>query len=95
MKQIYFNGKVYSGSLPLSEAFVVENGKFSYCGDNESAKALACDGDELIDLQGKFVCPGFNDSHMHLLNYGNTMEQCDLSGAATSSLAALQQAMGE
>ena len=53
MKQIYFNGKVYSGSLPLSEAFVVENGKFSYCGDNESAKALTCDGDELIDLQGK------------------------------------------
>lgn len=92
MKQIYFNGKVYSGSLPLCEAFVVENGKFSYCGDNESAKALTCDGDELIDLQGKFVCPGFNDSHMHLLNYGSVLSIAPLA-QHTGSLSDMLQCM--
>ncbi len=30
MKNIYFNGKVYTGELPLVEAFVEENGKFVF-----------------------------------------------------------------
>lgn len=73
MKQIYYNGQVYTGSLPLCEAFVVENGLFTYAGDSETAKALAEEGDSLSDLQGSFVCAGFNDSHMHLMNYGNVL----------------------
>ena len=26
-----------------------------------------------MDLDGAFVCPGFEDSHMHLLNYGQVL----------------------
>ena len=29
MRQIYFNGKVYTGALPLCEAFIVEEGLFT------------------------------------------------------------------
>lgn len=70
MKTAYFNGKVYTGDLPLAEAFVVENDKFIFAGTTEKARKLA---DTEIDLEGKFVCAGFNDSHMHLLNYGYSL----------------------
>ena len=41
MKTIYYNGAVYTGTLPLAEAFAVENGRFLFAGTNEEAKALA------------------------------------------------------
>jgi len=93
MKTIYHGGRVFTGALPLTEAFIVENGRFTAAGTSEELLARRADGDELFDLEGRFVCPGFNDSHMHLLNLGNTLEICDLTGPATSSLAALQQAL--
>ena len=93
MKTIYVGGKVFTGALPLQEAFIVEDGRFLSVGTTKDMLSLREEDDTVVPLEGHFVCPGFNDSHMHLLNYGNTMEQCDLSGAATTSLAALQQAM--
>ena len=73
MKYIYFNGTVYTGSLPLAEAFAVENGKFIFAGSSEAVLKLAGEGDVCTDLEGRFVCSGFNDSHMHLLGYGNIL----------------------
>lgn len=95
MKTIYTGGKVFTGALPLQEAFIVEESRFLAVGTDAAMLALRSESDAIVPLEGRFVCPGFNDSHMHLLNYGNTMEQCDLSGTATTSLAALQQAMRE
>ena len=85
MKNIYFNGQVYTGELPLVEAFVEENGKFVFTGSSAEAKAMALDGDVCTDLQGKFVCCGFNDSHMHLLNFGQSL-LCAQLAAHTHSL---------
>ena len=79
MRQIYYNGTVYTGELPLLEAFAVEDGRFLFAGTNEQAKEAAGSEDELIDLQGNFVCSGFNDSHMHLLGYGNLLRSANLS----------------
>ena len=93
MKTIFYGGRVFTGALPLAEAFIVEDGRFVAAGASEEMLALHADGDAMVDLAGRFVCPGFNDSHMHLLNLGNTLEICDLTGPATSSLAALQQAL--
>ena len=84
MKTIYKNGAVYTGELPLVQAFAVENGKFIFAGSNAEANALASDGAEVIDLQGKFVCSGFNDSHMHLLNYGGSLMKAQLAEHTTS-----------
>ena len=71
MKTTYFHGLVYTGTLPLQQAFLVEDGIFITVGSD--AEILALDCDEQIDLQGKFVCTGFNDSHMHLLNLGQAL----------------------
>ena len=84
MKTIYKNGAVYTGELPLVQAFAVENGKFIFAGSNAEANTLASDGAEVIDLQGKFVCSGFNDSHMHLLNYGGSLMKAQLAEHTTS-----------
>ena len=93
MKTIYYGGQVFTGALPLAEAFIVEDGKFTAAGTSDEMLALRAAGDSLVPLEGRFVCPGFNDSHMHLVNYGNLMNMCDLTGAATVSLAAVQEAL--
>lgn len=93
MRTIFLGGKVFTGALPLTEAFIVENGRFLAAGTDEEMLALRQDGDVIVPLEGRFVCPGFNDSHMHLISYGHTMEMCDLTGKATASLAAVQQAL--
>ena len=76
MKTAYFNGLVYTGDFPLQQAFSIEDGKFSAVGSNEEILALGAD--ETIDLQGRFVCAGFNDSHMHLLNLGQALSVAPL-----------------
>ena len=85
MKTIYKNGAVYTGKLPLVEAFAVEDGKFVFAGSSAAAAALAAAGDKVVALGGKFVCSGFNDSHMHLLNYGSSLLKAQLA-AHTESL---------
>ena len=70
MKTIYYNGTVYTGAMPLVTAFAVEGDRFVFAGSDAQALALRTGGDETVDLGGKFVCAGFNDSHMHLLGYG-------------------------
>ena len=92
MKTVYYNAQVYTGLLPLQQAFAVEDGKFIFAGS--SADALALDAQQFIDLQGVFVCAGFNDSHMHLLNLGQTLGQAPLyqhTGSLQDMLACLRR----
>ena len=86
MKTVYYNARVYTGSLPLQQAFAVENGRFCFVGTNE--QALALDAQRTEDLYGAFVCAGFDDSHMHLLNLGQTLSIAPLA-QHTGSLAAV------
>ena len=74
MRTVYYNGIVYTGELPLQQAFCVEDGLFIFAGSNDAAPQA----DLRIDLEGKFVCAGFNDSHMHLLNYGQALSLAPL-----------------
>lgn len=78
MKTIYYNAQVYAGQLPLDEAFIVEQDKFTFVGTTADALAQSSQWDQCVDLAGKFVCAGFNDSHMHLLNYGNSLHMAPL-----------------
>lgn len=80
MKTIYYHGQVYCGELPLKEAFIEADGKFVFAGTNEEALGQKAEGDVLVDLEGRFVCSGFNDSHMHLLGLGNALSSARLDG---------------
>ncbi|MBQ7887274.1 MAG: amidohydrolase [Clostridia bacterium] len=76
MKRVYHNAVVYTGKWPLCQAFAVEDGRFLFAGSD--AEALALPADERIDLGGAFVCAGFNDSHMHVLNFGQSLTAAQL-----------------
>ena len=71
MRNVYCNGIVYTGSFPLMEGFIEEEGKIVEV--SHDIRRYMKEGDLLIDLKGRFVCAGFNDSHMHLLNLGNVL----------------------
>lgn len=70
MKTLYYNGKIYTGET-FTDCFAVEDGTFLSVRENEIY-------DETIDLHGHFVCPGFNDSHLHLLGYGHSLSAARL-----------------
>ena len=40
MKTIYHHASVYTGQLPLVQAFVVQDGKFTFAGTNAEALEL-------------------------------------------------------
>ena len=94
MRIIFYNGTIYTGEMPLQEAFVVENNKFLYAGNWETAKSMATEDAEWVDLEGKFVCSGFNDSHMHLLGFGKALQQAQLANH-TQSLADMIACLSE
>lgn len=91
---IYKNGKIYLGGGGFAEAFAVSDGVFSAVGtDDEVTRAAAGDcACTVVDLHGGFVCAGFNDSHMHLVNYGNALNAVMLS-AHTRSLSDMKRAI--
>ena len=94
LKRIFYNGRVYTGQLPLAEAFAVEGDRFVFAGLSHEALELWQDGDEKVDLDGRFVCAGFNDSHMHLLNYGRVQSNPRLdqhTGSLEDMLRCLQE----
>ena len=81
MKQIYINGNIITidKSFPKAEAFIVDNGIFAAVGNSEMMLSLADADSEVIDLKNATIIPGFNDSHLHLLNYAYGKTKIDLS----------------
>lgn len=75
---LYENACVFASDACGADSFVVENGQFVFAGSASEAKKQYPDAD-VVDLKGKFVCPGFNDSHIHLLGLGSMLMQAQLS----------------
>lgn len=82
MRTFYINGKIITmeedGEL-YAEAVCVENGRIISVGKQETVLELKQIGDEVIDLNGKTMLPGFIDAHSHFIGTANAMTQCDLS----------------
>lgn len=84
MKHFYINGSVFTGEMPLAEAFAVENGRFCAVGSMREVLSMRKNDEPVTDLGGNFVCAGFIDSHMHLLGFGGLMSMCQLMEHTTS-----------
>ena len=63
---------------PKAEAVAIKNGKIIKVGNNEEVLALKNGDAKVIDLGGKLLLPGFNDSHMHLVGYSLFLDLIDL-----------------
>ena len=65
---IVFNGKIVTvdKAFSIAEAAAIKNGRFIAVGSTREIQALAGSVTEEVDLSGKTVLPGFNDSHLHI-----------------------------
>jgi predicted amidohydrolase YtcJ len=84
---ILHNGKVavVDDAFTIHQAIVVANGKIVEVGGNDLTKKYRAA--RTIDLRGRLVVPGFNDTHIHL--NGQARRHVDLAG--TKSIREIQQ----
>lgn len=61
-----------------AEAVAIKDGIILFVGSNEDAESYIGDSTEVIDLEGKFVMPGFIESHAHFLGLGKSKQILDL-----------------
>ncbi|MEA3496001.1 MAG: amidohydrolase family protein [Bacteroidota bacterium] len=75
------NAKVYTvdSSFNIAESFAIKNGKFISIGSNEEIEEKYI-SDNIIDLNGKIVYPGFIDPHCHFVGYGLYKQRPNFTG---------------
>lgn len=71
------NARIFTADRQNADCFVVKDGRFAFVGRKEEATKAFPEAAS-VDLHGRFVCPGFNDSHMHLLELGHVLGQAQL-----------------
>ena len=85
MDRIFYNGviKTVDDAYPVVSAVCVQGGIIMRVGSDEEMLKYKTENTELIDLQGKFMMPGFIDSHMHMILTHYQNMQLDLGGCKT------------
>ncbi|GIG20330.1 amidohydrolase [Cellulomonas chitinilytica] len=78
---LYRHGVIHSPADPFAEALLVEDGVVAWLGADDTADAMVSRADEVVDLDGALVAPGFVDAHVHVLETGLALESVDLSAA--------------
>lgn len=78
---LFRHGVVHSSADPFAEAILVADGAVAWLGADDTADGLVEKADEVVDLDGAIVVPGFVDAHVHLLETALATDGVDLSGA--------------
>jgi len=91
--RIFVNGNIWTGddAHPRAEAIAVLGDKLMAVGTNLQIRALASSETGIVDLKGRFVAPGFQDSHLHFP--GPSVNSVRLDGIET--LDAFQKRLSE
>ncbi|MFB6871966.1 amidohydrolase [Streptomyces sp. NPDC056323] len=78
---VFTQGPVHTGDPARTRAssLAVTGERISAVGHDE-VRELIGPGTEVIDLRGKLLLPGFQDSHIHAVYGGLELAECDLSG---------------
>jgi len=74
-------------------AFAVKDGRFLAVGSDAEIQKYKGKKTEVVDLQGKFVMPGFNDAHLHMGDGARLALTVDLNG--TKSLEEMLQRIAD
>lgn len=88
-EQLFVHGDVLTGdALTAAQpqrvaALAVDGGRILLAGSDAQVMRLRGPRTEIVDLQGAFVVPGFNDAHLHLADAGALALQCDVRGSAS------------
>lgn len=86
---VFTNGNVYTmdEKVPQVEAVAIRNDRILAVGTSTAMRNLLERNGELIDLKGRTVVPGLIDAHLHFLSYGLSLQQIDLVGAKSLTVA--------
>ncbi len=81
---VLINGNIITmdESIPKVEAIAISADTIQNIGTTKSIKELIGANTKVIDLKGKFVMPGFFESHAHFLSLGESKMKLDLSTAS-------------
>lgn len=69
---ILFNGQFHTvdREKPLASAVAIKDGRFVAVGNDAEAMAFKGSATQVVDMKGRCVIPGLNDSHLHLIRGG-------------------------
>lgn len=84
---VLYNGHVQTmvSESEVASAIAIAGNKIVYVGDDSGIDAFVGDTTQVIDLDGKFVSPGFIDGHIHAPgNWFTKLFQIDLTGLGTN-----------
>ncbi|HUF24738.1 MAG TPA: amidohydrolase [Vicinamibacterales bacterium] len=72
---LLLNGRVYTldPARPWAEAVAIEGDRIAAVGTTADISARRGPSTRVIDLQGRFALPGFNDAHVHIDSTGSLL----------------------
>ncbi len=84
-ERVLVGGSVWTGDVdaPTAEAIAIAGGRIIAVGGSDAIRALTGPATEVIELDGRFVMPGFIDTHTHFLDGGFRLASVDLRDAAS------------
>lgn len=85
-RKIFHNANILTQDKknPTATACVIENGKFLYAGNDNTALQYQNEQTEIINLENKILLPGFHDAHIHIWKVGNLLTHTlDLRGVTS------------
>ena len=84
-------GRLLSPADADATALLIVGDTISWVGDESAAAGLVDSADEVIDLAGAYLTPGFVDAHVHATSAGLLLTGLDLTGCSSAEqlLAAL------
>src|SRR3972149_6923552 len=89
------HGRIHTMDAARSwaEAVAIHNGRFVYVGPDRDVQQWIGESTKIIELSGRFVLPGFIDSHVHPISAGIEMTQLSLGEMQTKEeiLQAIQE----
>ncbi len=84
---VFTGGAIYTidAARSWAEAIAIRGGRIVYVGAEDGASAWIGPSTRVVRLGGRFVMPGFQDSHLHPISGGMRMLGCELGEAATAA----------
>ena len=82
--RVFLNGRIWTGEpgKPVVEALAVRGSTVLELGSSQEIRKLVGKGTDVVDLRGRFACPGFIDAHVHLLGGSWSLSELRLDDAA-------------
>ena len=81
MATVYRNGSIHSLTHPQARALLVADGRIAWLGADDEVDTLT-DVDEVVDVGGCLIAPGFVDAHAHVLETGMALTGLELGAEA-------------